>query len=563
MNRKGKDRKRYLRTGSALMIVLLVMVLGALLVACTPAEEAVPTPVPAEEEGEAEEAPAADEAEEEEAAEVEETGLDMEEEGEPRILRMRIYGDIQNLDPAHRISQNDEVVINAIADGLVRYGPNSYERINQVVESIEQSEDGLEVTFKLKEGVQFHRGYGELTTEDVKFSFERFLDPELDAAYADDWATLDRVEIIDKYNGKLVFTEPFAPLWNTTLPIASGAILSKAFVDEVGADALATDLVGTGPYVLADWEPEQRVLLTRNPDYHGEAPYWDEIHLIPISDDTAAEVALEAGELDFGLISVPGIERFTENPDFELIITPALRYNWIGMNVEHPKLEDKRVREAVRYALDVPSMLEAAYAGYAEEQNALIPPDLVGHWQNAPDYERDVEQARALLEEADAVGLELRIDLEDITRDRLWAEIAAENLKEAGFNVELNPMDSSTFWTSSFGEQSENNELFTGSYSMQPDPAWATMWFTCDQVNVWNAMRWCNEEYDELHMAAMTTMDPDARHEMYIEMQQLWDDAAHTVWLTHGVRPYAYTPDIVPAMTPHGFPQPQWFEPAQ
>jgi len=558
MNRKRIDWQWYFNRGRrGLGALLLALLLGTFLVACTSsAEETVPTPLPEAEEAEADEATAPET--DETAAETE-----IEEDGEPRILRMRIYGDIQNLDPAHRISQNDEVVINAVADGLVRYGPNSYDRMNQLVESIEQSEDGLEVTFKLKEGIQFHRGYGELTTEDVKFSFERFLDPELDAAYADDFATLDHVEIIDKYNGKLVFSEPFAPLWNTTLPIASGAILSKAFVEEVGADALATDLVGTGPYVLADWEPEQRVLLTRNEDYHGEAPYWDEIHLLPISDDTAAEVALEAGELDFGLISVPGIERFTADPDFEVLITPALRYNWIGMNVENPKLEDKRVREAIRYALDVPGMLEAAYAGYAERENALIPPDLVGYWEEAPTYERNVERARELLAEAGAEGLELRIDLEDITRDRLWAEIAAENLKEVGFNVELNPMDSSTYWTSSFGEQSVNNELFTSSYSMQPDPAWATMWFTCDQINVWNAMRWCSEEYDELHMQAMTTMDPDERHDLYIQMQQLWDEAAHTVWLTHGVRPYAYTPDIVPAMTPHGFPQPQWFEPAQ
>jgi peptide/nickel transport system substrate-binding protein len=278
----------------------------------------------------------------------------------------------------------------------------------------------------------------------------------------------------------------------------------------------------------------------------------------------AAEVALEAGELDFGLISVPAVERFEQDPTkFEVITTPSLRYHWIGMNVENPKLEDIRVREAIRYAIDVPSILEASYSGYAEQEHALIPPDLIGHWANAPQYERDIERARELLADAGAEGLEIRIDLEDVTLDRIWAEIAAENLKEAGFVVELNPMDSSTYWTSSFGEQSVNNELFTSGYSMQPDPAWATMWFTCDQVNIWNAMRWCNEEYDALHRQGMTTTDPDARHELYIEMQELWDQAAHTVWLTHGVRPYAFTPDIIPAMTPHGFPQPQWFMPAQ
>jgi peptide/nickel transport system substrate-binding protein len=167
---------------------------------------------------------------------------------EPKILKIRLYGDIQNIDPAFRISQNDDVVANCVMDGLVRYGPNSYDLVNQLAENIEQSEDGLTITFKLKEGVKWHRGYGELTTEDVKFSFERFIDPELEAEYKDDWATLDHVEIVDKYNGKIILKESFAPLWKTTLPVGSGNIVCKKFVEEVGLEGFATDIVGTGPY---------------------------------------------------------------------------------------------------------------------------------------------------------------------------------------------------------------------------------------------------------------------------------------------------------------------------
>lgn len=480
----------------------------------------------------------------------------------PKILRMRIYGDIQNLDPAHRISENDEVVLEAVSDSLVRYAPNSYDVINQLAESIEQSEDGLAVTFKLREGVQWHDGYGEVTTEDVKFSFERFLDPELEAAYIDDWATLDRVEIIDDYNGVIHFTEPFAPLWHTTLPIASGVIICKKYVEEVGVEAFATNIIGCGPYLFDSWEPEQRVVLKRNPDYYGEQPYYDEIHLLPISEDAAAEVALEAGEIDFGLISVPAIDRFADDGDFTVDRKPALRYHWIGMNVEHPKLQDINVRKAIAHAIDVPSILQAAYNGQAEQEFALIAPGLLGHWADAPRIERDLDKAREFMAAAGLETLELRLDLEDVTQDRIWAEIAQENLKEIGINVTLNPMDSSTYWTASFGEQSVNNELFTSGYSMQPDPAWATMWFTCEQINVWNAMRWCNAEFDELHYEALTTMDNAEREAMYIEMQRIWHEAYHTVWLTHGVRPYAISNGIQPAMTPHGKPQPQWFSAA-
>lgn len=479
---------------------------------------------------------------------------------EPKILRVRLYGDIQNLDPAFQISENDTVVANAVMDGLVRYCPNSYELCNELAEEIEQSEDGLQIRFKLREGVMWQNGYGELTTEDVKYSYERFIDPELDAAYADDWATLDHVEIIDKYNGIIHLKEPFAPLWSSTLPVGSGTIICKKWVEDIGMEAFATHIIGTGPYMFDQWKPQQMVILKKNPDYWKEEPYFDEIHLIPIEDDKAAEVALEAGDLDFGLISIASIERFQSDSNFEVIAVPTLRYYWLALNVQHPKLQDPNVRWAVIYGIDVPSILQAAYMGNAERACALIPRGLIGYWEDAPCYERDVEKAKEYLAAAGLESLDLRLDLQDTTEDRIWAEIIQQNLAEVNINVTLNPMDSSTYWTATFGDQAvENNELLVSSYSMQPDPAWATMWFTCDQVGVWNSQAWCDEEFDRLHYEAMVTLDPEERAEMYIEMQKIWDEAAQTVWVTNGTRAFAYRPGLLPATTPNGKPQPEFF----
>jgi peptide/nickel transport system substrate-binding protein len=402
----------------------------------------------------------------------------------------------------------------------------------------------------------WQNGYGELTAEDVKYSYERFTDPDLAAAYADDWATLDYVEVIDDYNGIIHLTEPFAPLWSSTLPVGSGTIVPKAWIEEIGLEPFATHIIGTGPYLFDQWKPQEMVVLKKNPDYWGEEPYYDEIQLIPIEDDKAAEVALEAGDLDFSLISIPSVERFEQNPDFEIVTRPSLRYYWVGMNVQHPKLQDPNVRWAVIYGIDVPSILQATYMGKVDRACALIPPGLIGYWEDAPCYERDVDKAKEYLAAAGLDSIDLRLDLQDTTEDRTWGEIIQQNLAEVGINVELNPMDSSTYWTTTFGDQAvENNELMVSSYSMQPDPAWATMWFTCDQVGVWNAEAWCNEEYDELHREAMVTLDPEVRDELYIQMQQIWDEAAQTVWVTYGARPYAYSPDIVPATTPNGKPQ--------
>ena len=481
---------------------------------------------------------------------------------EPKILRIRLYGDMQNIDPAFRISNNDETIIDAVFSKLVGYGPGSYELKNDLAEKIEQSEDGKTITFKLREGVMWPKGYGELTAEDVKYSYERIADPATKAAYADDWAALDHVEVIDKYNGKIILKEPFAALWKTTLPIGSGAIVSKKWVEEVGVDKFATNVIGTGPYYIADWQQKQKITLKRNPDYYGEPPAYDEIHFYPMEDDKTAEIALEAGEIDFGRVSTASIQRYESGGDVKLVRKPSLRFRWIGMNVENPKLQDINVRQAIRYALDVPGMVKATYMGQADVEYALIPPGLVGYWKDAPHYERDVAKAKEYMQKAGIETLDLKIDIQDTTEYRSWAEIAQQNLKEIGINLTINPLDSSAYWSLGEGEQGKAVELFSGNYSMQPDPSWATMWFTCAQVGIWNWERWCNKEYDELHAKALVTTDDKEREELYIKMQQIWDADAKAIFITHGEMDYGYLPTIQPVTTPHGIMQPVYFKPA-
>jgi len=477
----------------------------------------------------------------------------------PKILTIRLYGDIQNIDPAFYKSANDKVVGTNVYSGLVTYGPNSYDIKNDLAETIETSADGTEITFKLKEGVQWHNGYGEVTTEDVKFSYERFIDEELKAAYADDWAQLDHVEIIDKYNGKIILKGPFAPIWHSTLPVTAGWVLSKKYVEEVGLENLATKPLGSGPYIFAEWQPKQKVILKRNPDYFGTQPYYDEIHFIPIEDDKAAEIAMEAGELDFSQISIDSYDRFASNSNFTTLKVPNIRFSWIGLNVENRKLADINVRQAIRYGIDVQSIIDAAYFGKVDRELGLIAPGLVGNWKDAPRYERDVAKAKEYMAKAGLTSLDLRFDILNTTEYQTWAQIAQQNLKEVGINVTINPMDSASFWSLGDGEKGKEAEMFGINYSMEPDPSWATVWFTTPQVGVWNWMRWSNAEYDELHQKGLTTLDDAEREKIYIRMQQLFDEAAHTIWITHGNLVFVHKPSINVAMTPHGVIQPYSF----
>ena len=436
-----------------------------------------------------------------------------------------------------------------VFEGLVRYVPGTWDLVNQLAETFEPSADGLQFTFKLKEGIQFHGGYGEVTAEDVKFSYERIAGlttpkPDPESPYIGDWAPhLQEVRVDGTYEGTIILKEPFAPLLTTTLPVPSGWIVSKKAVEERGED-FATSPIGTGPYEFVEWNPKQDVRLQRFADYGGASAdtlgtIWDELVLIPIEEDEAAAIAIETGELDFGELALNAIDRFSENDDFTVEERTTLDYYWIGMNIRSPKLEDINVRQAIRYAIDVPSIIDAAFEGRWERATAILPPGMpIGYWADAPVYERDLDQARQFLSQASNPPTELDYKFTEDTGSQATAEIVQANLAEIGINVTLTKLDSSAYYALE-KEEMRSRDLFYIGFITNPDPSWSTVWFVCDQIDVWNWMYWCDEEYDRLHYAALKEPDQAVRNDMYIQMQQLWDEAAHTVWLAWPTRYYA------------------------
>jgi peptide/nickel transport system substrate-binding protein len=481
------------------------------------------------------------------------------EEGPKRggTLRVRILADISNTDPAFWPATPDEAVMASVGEGLVTFKPGAaeFEVVNQLAETFEPSADGLSYEFKLKEGIQFHAGYGEVTSEDVKFSYERIgglTKPKIDSPYQGDWAALQEVRIKDKYSGTIILKEPFAALLSSTLPVGAGIVLSKKAIEELGKK-YATNPIGTGPYEFVKWTPDQSVVLRRFRDYKTGFmdPEWDEIHFIPIQDDSAADIALETGEIDFGNISLPSIERFQENDDFVVVDKSTLDYNWIGMNILHPKLTDVNVRQAIRYGVDVPAMLEAAFEGRYERATAIIPPNMgLGYWENAPVYERDVERAKGFLQTAGVSSLDLTLTYTEETGSDEVFQIAQANLKEIGINLKPDKVEGAGFYE--LGENLQERQLFYVGFVTEPDPSWSMVWFTCDQIDVWNWMYSCDEEFDRLQKEALLEQDESKRHEMYIEMQERWDAAVHTVWTHWPTLWFGHRKGLKPAINPHG-----------
>ena len=122
-------------------------------------------------------------------------------------------------------------------------------------------------------------------------------------------------------------------------------------------------------------------MLSRNPDWPGDAPEFDEIHIIPIEDEKTAELAFEGGDLDYTWVSVSSIPRYETTPPEggHVVVKPSLAYVWLGMNMEAAPFDNADVRRAVQHAIDVPAVLDAAYFGAADAATGIIAPGLIGH----------------------------------------------------------------------------------------------------------------------------------------------------------------------------------------
>ncbi|WP_373352808.1 ABC transporter substrate-binding protein [Pseudoroseicyclus sp. CXY001] len=461
-------------------------------------------------------------------------------------LRIRNDGDIRRLDPATRGGWYDETIMFAIFSGLIRYpSGDAWGWELDAAESIDDS-DPLHIGFTLRPGIMFTGDFGEVTAEDVKFSYERFLDPAVDAVYGSDWAALDSVEVTGTYTGIIHLKQPFAPLFTSTMPHASGLIVSKAALEASGSAVIETDpLACSGPYQIDEWRPRELIRLSRNPGWTGPEPYFDVIELLPIDDLTAAETAFDAGDLDATQIAVNSIPVRDPEAD-DLVVKPALAYTWLGMNIENEKLQDVRVRRAIQRAIDPTEVVVATFGEAVTQAYGIVPPPLLGARYETL-YPYDPAASEALLAEAGAEGLEVTLFFGADPDLLIAAQVIQAQLAAVGISLSIRQMDGATLTA----QQQDNEggsykeiELFFNTFTTAPDPSWVTEWFTSGQIGVWNFQRTGTPEWDAKNAAASEETDPAIRDQMYIELQDELEETGAYVFLYHGVNAWVSKTDV-------------------
>ncbi len=472
----------------------------------------------------------------------------------PKIV-VRVEKDLSNLDPANRSGPVDLNVIWSVQQGLISFKPGSTQWELDAAEELQQITD-TEIRFKLKSGLVFTDGYGELTADDVKFSFERFIRPDAEGkpvTYAKDWAALDRVEVTGPLEGRIILKTPAPALYTIALADGSGRIVSRKAFEKLGKD-VATKLIGSGPYVLKEWKPREQFILEINPDYKGPIkPHFQQIVGKPIGEQKTAEIAFQSGEIDFTAIDPEKGKRLAALPDASVTEIPAIDYVWFGPNIEKAPFNDVRVRQALRYAVDIEAILQGAYSGIYPRANALLAPGLLGYWKDAPVYKRDLEKAQALLAEAGkSGGFKTKLTIEANARYEAIAQIIQANLAEVGIELEIEALESAAYWALGNNDASKDLELSLIKFNGKFDPGFQTQWFTSDQVGQWNWQRWKNPDFDALHAKGSVTVDPAEREKIYIEAQKLLDESAAFIWITHNLNAFASRKWLKPGVLPNG-----------
>jgi peptide/nickel transport system substrate-binding protein len=454
-------------------------------------------------------------------------------------LRAAFQNEWAGLDPHTVSSYSSYQILNNVLEGLTFYDDN-LNLVPWLAESWEQSEDGLTWTFKLREGVMFHNGR-EMTAEDVKWSFERLIDPETGGGNAARVGPPETViEVIDDYTVAITHPEPFGIFPQSIGFDKSTGIVAKESLNE---DGIIVQPIGTGPFKIAEVEGTTRILLEKNEDYWQEGlPYLDAVEITPIADNTVRETALRSGDVDWILRVAPqNVESLQADPNVVVSTAPQLSYDYMGINLTREPFNDVRVRQALALALDREQIAEAGNFGLAETIQGPTGPGSPWYFDYAP-YDRDVEKAKELLAEAgypDGFEMELlpTVEYEETVQA---AQVIQQQLAEIGITASINAPQWSE-WLELEGNFKYDAYICNWNGLIDADQYYFLQ-HKSDQV--FNFTGYNNPEFDELVTEARSISDFDQRYQIYEDLNKILVDDAPYIYMYNKVEARAYNPKV-------------------
>jgi peptide/nickel transport system substrate-binding protein len=391
--------------------------------------------------------------------------------------------------------------------------------------------DNTTLQLDLRDGVTFHNGEP-FNAECVKFSFDRVLDPKNKSPQISNVNWVESVEIVDEFTVKLHFKEPY-PLWREKLQ--NFAMVPPKFIQEKGLQYFAEHAVGTGPYRFVKWTRGSELRMTANEAYYRGAPDIEDVVIKVIPDPSTQVAALLAGSVDYlRYVSPEEIPMLKARKDITVATVPILRFGWICLAdalVPGSPMSDKRVRQALNYAVNLPEIMENIVGGLAT-RCVVFNPMQFGHDGTVEPYPYDPAKAKALLKEAgygDGFSMTIHYTTANAIKvDEVLQAIQAQ-LGEVGVNVKLQKWSAVGYMQLVVtGKVHPAYYLNWGSYGVFDGDAILYPFFRSGQTygNFWN-----NPELDKLLDQQRTEMDSKKRKEIMGKCQHIVREEAPWIFM--------------------------------
>ena len=369
-------------------------------------------------------------------------GLHFPALAQEKVVRMALKAsDIRSLDPHYGTTTIDYACIEPMFNALVRFKPEDInpEKIEpDLAEKWERSKNGLVWTFYLRKGVKFHKGYGELTAEDVKFSLEKAAN-KATSGFATDYAALDKVEAIDQYTVRITFKSAIPSVLGILTNYHGGYIVSKKAVLEKG-DKFKFDPIGTGPFILKEYIPKEKVVEVRHSEFFRGKPKLDKVELWFMPDASSREMAFRKGEIDIveGEREQVWVNKMRAIPGTAIEIFGPGETLVLHFNMSKKPMDDIRIRKAIYHSINLDELMKFLGPDVTERLASPIPMNYLGGTDKVPKYEFNPEKAKKLLTEAGyPKGLDLSMVITEMSDYRRPMEQIQEQLRRVGIRLKI------------------------------------------------------------------------------------------------------------------------------
>jgi peptide/nickel transport system substrate-binding protein len=454
--------------------------------------------------------------------------------GDEDKLVLALERDQNNMDPFLHFQRVGILMNINMYDSLLHKTPTLQYEPSQATEWREIDDTTWE--FKLRKGVKFHSG-DLFSAEDVKFTFERVLNPETKSPQIGNVRAVKAVKVIDEHTVHLMTDKPFPLLLERMVFFP---MLPKTYFETVGAQTFAEQAPsGTGPYKFVEWKRDQYLRLERfEGHWRGPAPI--KTFIIRVIPETATQVAeLKTGGVDIVRSLPPDLmPDLKANPNTYVSTAPILRTHYVSLDMRHPPFDKKEARQAANFAIDRQAIIEKLMGGLGKSVPTVINPMAFGYDPTTEPYGYDPKKAKDLLKQAgypNGVDITLHTGF-GTTWGRQMGEALAEMLTEVGLRTNLKIWDPGPAWDKFFQGEGKATNGFYGSwgyystfdadailhplYHTEPG-GWVGKWYT--RV----------PGLDQLIDEARSTVDREKRLATYAKIQHLVKEEAPSIFLYH------------------------------